>query len=487
MLADYPMSRELKATAPNAGLRRRAEVRLRERQKKQKSEYGEPKSAADSQRLLHELQVHKVELEMQNAELQEARDRTDVLLGKYTDLYDFAPVGYFSLDHQGRILEVNLTGAAMLGADRSRLIQRRLTRFVDPVSQAVFLGFLAQIFSGRGQQVCEAMLVKLDGPAFWANLHAASAASTGGSQSGCRVAISDITALKRAEEAQHSLEALGVENRELTLEIVRRQVVEEALKRSEQHKSQLLVESRHMHEQLRHLTHRILHAQEEERKRISRELHDEITQTLVGINVHLASLARQATVNPWKLKQKIARTQRLVEKSVDIVHQFARELRPMALDDLGLTATLQSFMKDFAKRTGIRVRLMTFAELEELSSARRTVLYRVVHSALTNVAQHAEASQVKVSIRKLAETVHMEIADNGKSFEVDQVLDAKRNKHLGLLGMRERVEMVGGILSIESAPRRGTTIRVRIPFGKAHTRSGRNVSLTESAKTARLE
>ena len=467
------MKREPKPKAANAELRRRAEIGLRERQNQHRPKVGERTSAADSLRLLHELQVHQVELELQNSELQEARDRMEALLEKYSDLYDFAPVGYFSLDDQGRVLEVNLTGAGMLGVDRSRLVHRRLTQFVAPSSQEVFLDFLRQVIVGRGKKVCEAMLVKSAGPAFCANLHAASAGSPGGSRTWCRMAISDISPLKRAEEAQRRLEALGVENRELTLEIVRRQVVEEALKRSEQHQSRLLEESRHMQEQLRHLTHRILHAQEEERKRISRELHDEITQTLVGINVHLESLSRQASVNPGELRQKIARTQRLVEKSVNIVHQFARELRPTALDDLGLAAALRSFMKDFTDRTGIRVHLVTFAGLDQLSSARCTVLYRVVHAALTNVAQHAEASQVNVTICNLASAVRMEITDNGKSFDVEQLLHARRNKHLGLLGMRERVEMVGGILSIESAPTRGTTIRVQIPTGKPHARRGR--------------
>ena len=135
-------------------------------------------------------------------------------------------------------------------------------------------------------------------------------------------------------------------------EIVRRQAVEEALKQSEQHQSRLLEQSRHMQEQLRHLSRQILQAQEEERKRISRELHDDIAQTLVGINVHLASLARRPRPTPRGLSRSIARTQRLVEKSVDIVHRFARELRPAVLDDLGLIPALHSFMKDFTKRDG---------------------------------------------------------------------------------------------------------------------------------------
>jgi PAS domain S-box-containing protein len=447
-----------------AELRCRAEERLRERQRNPPSEAGAPGAAADTQRLLHELQVHQVELEMQNAELQEARDGMEALLEKYTDLYDFAPVGYLSLDEQGRILEVNLTGAALLGVERSRLINRRLGQFVVPTSQPGFLRFLEQVFAGTGKQVCEAALSREDAAAFWANFHGTPALSVSGSRKSCRVAVSDITSLKQAEEARRRMEALAVRNRKLRREIVRRQAVEEALKKSKRYQSRLLDQSRDMQEQLRHLSHQILQAQEEERRRISRELHDEIVQTLVGINVHLETLAREATVNPRALKQKIARTQRLVGKSVNIVHHFARELRPATLDDLGLIATLHSFMKDFMKRTGIRVHFTAFAGVEQLDSARRTVLYRVVQSALANVAQHARASRVQVSIQKLPDAVRMKITDNGKSFDVGRLSHIKRSKHLGLLGMRERVEMVGGNLSVESAPGRGTTIGAQIPL-----------------------
>ena len=140
--------RRPKGPADAAELRRHAEVMLRGRQKNQRFEVGDPRLEADPRRLLHELQVHQVELEMQNAELQEARDRLEALLEKYTDLYDFAPVGYFSLDEQGRILEVNLTGAALLGVERSRLIHLRLPRFVAPASQPVFRAFLEQSSPG---------------------------------------------------------------------------------------------------------------------------------------------------------------------------------------------------------------------------------------------------------------------------------------------------------------------------------------------------
>jgi len=451
-----------KTNTSAAELRRRAEARLR----KQQGSTALPRTEADTQRLLHELQVHQVELEMQNAELQEARDQMEALLEKYTDLYDFAPVGYFSMDEQGLILEVNLTGAALLGVERSRLINRRLQRFVASMSRPVFLAFLEKVFAEPGKQVCEASLLNEDGTPFWADLQAASAASLRGARRWCRVAVSDISALKRAEEAQRRMEALDAANWELEQEIVRRKAVEAALKKSEQYARQLLAEALQLQTHLRHLSHQVLEAQEKERKRISRELHDEIAQVLMAINLHLAALKKGATPNSKDLKRKIAHTQRLVGKSVNIVHQFAGQLRPPALDDLGLIPALHSYVKDFAKRTGLSIRFTSFTrgKAEQLDSARRTVLYRVAQEALTNVARHAQASQVKMSIRKLRRVIRMEVQDNGKSFQVQGASPTRRKKGLGLLGMRERVEMVGGRFTIESEPGQGTTIRAEIPF-----------------------
>jgi PAS domain S-box-containing protein len=456
----------MKRPNPNSDateLRHRAETRLRKTRKKPRSATQARNSQADTQRLLHELQVHQIELEMQNTELQNARATMESLLEQYTDLYDFAPVGYFSLDAQGRILQTNLTGSRMLGVERARLIHRSLLRFVDPMSQPAFQDFLQQVFAGSAQQVCELLFQKEHGRAFWGNVQAALDVSARGQQQ-CRTVVSDITALKEANKARRRLDEMAVSNRELKKEIIRRQAVEKALHLSQQHQSQLLSKSRQLQDELRRLSRQLLRAQEEERKRISRELHDEITQILVGINVHLESLAREATVNPKNISKAITRTQRLVERSVEVVHQFARELRPSLLDDLGLITTVHAFMKDFTKSTGLRIQFTAFAGVEQLESTKRTVLYRVIQSALANVAQHAHASQVKVSIRRHGSQVCMEISDDGKAFNVDRVLHRKGNKGLGLLGMRERVEMVGGNFTVESAPDQGTTLRVRMPL-----------------------
>ena len=275
---------------------------------------------------------------------------------------------------------------------------------------------------------------------------------------------------------------LAASNRRLQQEIAQRKSVEESLRRSEQHYSQLLEQSRHMQAQLRLLSRQLLLAQEEERKMISRELHDQIAQTLTGINVRLASLKTEAMADTKGLQKKITSTQRLVEKSVDIVHRFARELRPTVLDDLGLIPALLAFMKSFTKRTGVHTHLTAFAALEQLDSTRRTVLFRVVQEALTNVARHAQASRVEVSIQKLPKRICMKIKDDGKSFQVQRVLQAKGNKHLGLLGMRERLEMIGGSFGVESVPGKGTIVQAQIPLGNGRGGRAKN-SLMESSRS----
>ncbi len=437
-------------------LRRRAEARLKEAFAPQVK----PRTETDTNRLLHELQVHQLELEMQNAELRDARDEVEIQLGRYTDLYDFAPVGYYTVDEQGLILDVNLTGAALLGVERSRLINRRLISFVAPKSLTTLQAFLRKLFTHPEKQVCVVSFLNEQGATFWADLQATPGSSPESAKKWCRVVVSDLTTLKQAEEVLLRMEGLATANRELKLEIVHREMAEAALKKSE-------AEARLMEEQLRHLSHQLLITQEDERKRISRELHDEIVQTLVGINVHLTSLTVKDPVNVEKLRAKIARTQRLVEKSVEIVHRFARELRPTVLDDLGLIPALQSYIKEFTQRTKIPVRFEPCPEVEKLDGTRRTVLFRVAQSILANVEKHARARHVKVSIRKLENALSLEIHDDGKSFDVDRVLLATRHKRLGLLGSRERIEMVGGRFSIESAPQKGTTICAEVPINFA--------------------
>lgn len=257
--------------------------------------------------------------------------------------------------------------------------------------------------------------------------------------------------------------ALLLAVKKLKDEIIRRKTGELALMENKEHYRVLFEESVRTNEHLKNLSRQILFAQEEERRKISRELHDEIVQTLNGISVHLAVLKKEAAINRKGINAHINRTQKLVEKSVNIVHRYARNLRPMILDDLGLIPALHSYMKEFTKRNHIPITFKATAGVEKLNSTKRMVFYRVVQGALTNVARHARASRIKVTIQKEGGNISVEINDNGKAFNIAKVLFAKKNIRLGLLGMRERVEMIGGNLIIQSSPGKGTTIRAEIP------------------------
>ncbi len=253
---------------------------------------------------------------------------------------------------------------------------------------------------------------------------------------------------------------------QLRRETAKRKVFEKTNKERRQQYVQLQAESKVMQRQLRDLTYKLLCAQEEERKRISRELHDDISQILTGINVRLAALKIEASTNTGSVTRKISNAQRLVEKSLATVHRFARELRPAMLDDLGLIPALTAYLKDARKRSGLQIRFSVAKAVTTLAmdSAQRTVLYRIAQEALTNVIKHAHASRVDVCLQSDETDIFLEVSDNGKSFSVANALANKKCKHLGLIGMRERAEMLGGKFDIDSTPGNGTTIRVRLPL-----------------------
>jgi PAS domain S-box-containing protein len=412
----------------------------------------------EPERLYHELQVHQVELQMQNNELMASRNRAEVLLEKYADLYDFAPVGYLSLNEEGRIREVNLRGAALLGVERSRLINRRLTAMVGPAGRKIFQAFLKRVFAGEQKQVCEVAMLRGDRSSFWADLHGTLALALNGGGKWCRIVVSDVSRLKRAEAAE-------ILNAKLRVEIERRKASEASLRLSGRNQRRLLKESRRLASELQNLSRQVITVQEEERKRISRELHDVIGQILSGINLRLVALKKEAGPRFGQFARSVDRTQQLMESSARLIHQFARDLRPTALDDLGLVPALQSFAKDFSQRNRLHIHLKVSAVIGNLATNKRTALYRVAQEALANVARHARARRVEVNIQKLADIICMQIQDDGRSFSVERVLAGRGRKRLGLLGMRERLEMVGGRLGIESTPGTGTTVTAEIPAG----------------------
>ncbi|PYL11497.1 MAG: hypothetical protein DMF48_06605 [Verrucomicrobia bacterium] len=243
---------------------------------------------------------------------------------------------------------------------------------------------------------------------------------------------------------------------------------------------QTLVESRtaklaEANEQLRRemaereaLRRKLLHAQEEERRRIARELHDQMGQNLTALNVGLKSLLGRQSGSG--LGSRVQQLQELATQTARDLHRVAVELRPAALDDLGLVKAIRALTETWSTRYGIDVDFEAGQYPRAgISSEIETILYRIIQEALNNVAKHSGATRVAVVLRCSADQVQAIIEDDGRGFDARVPSQSGNGSgRLGLLGIQERLGMVGGNFKVESAPERGATLLIRVPIPKAH-------------------
>ncbi len=212
--------------------------------------------------------------------------------------------------------------------------------------------------------------------------------------------------------------------------------------------------------ELKALSDRLLRVQEEERTRIARELHDDLGQSLTALKMDVGGLLAMtppsAAGNP--LRNRILST---LDETVSAVQRISSELRPSILDDLGLPAAIEAEASRFEQRTGIECELSLDDVVTHLKGAAATAIYRIVQEALTNVARHAHATRVELRLRQRPEELLLEIRDDGRGITAEETND---RLSLGLIGIRERAAMAGGIVHIEGVASRGTIVSVRIPL-----------------------
>jgi signal transduction histidine kinase len=217
-------------------------------------------------------------------------------------------------------------------------------------------------------------------------------------------------------------------------------------------------------EDLQRLSKQLLDAQEAERKRISRELHDELGQalTVIGMNLEELEKAFPSEGSP-QLKERLAETTRLADETLEQVREMALGLRPSLLDDLGLVPALRWYCNRLTQRRTIEINFEAVDCKDRLPIEVETALYRIVQEALTNITRHARASRVHVRLECRESTIVTTIEDDGQGFDPETV--ASRGG-VGLLGIRERAALLGGSLSIKSQPGQGTRLTLHIPWGE---------------------
>ena len=526
------------------------------------------------------------DVDRQNLEnIKNNRSESIHLRRRYSDFFQFAPVGYFTFERSGVILEANSTGALLLGTDRNRLLNRPFSQFISPESEKVFKLHSRRIFNDRTKQSCDLKLSNHHDSPIWVQLESLALHNGRGDSEQFLSVAKEITNRKATEEAlrkTHDELEQRVAQRTAELETInlklRRQIfeceyAEVALRESEQKYSTLVEDAlvgvyiikdgiiefandkfaaiygyekeeligmqslnlvhpedrglikemrakrlsgekvpseyeirglkkngdtiwvmrslslinykdgpaisgivsdmtkrrkaeealRESGKELRILSNQLLSAEEKERKRIARELHDGIGQALSAIKFSVENSLRQLSNEAdHRELESLEAVIPLTQKTIEEVRRIVKDLRPSILDDLGILATINWFCRDFQNvYAGIRIKPEIDIQEGDIPSLLKTVIYRILQEALNNVAKHSRADLVQLKLEKSGDRINLKIQDNGLGFDLAKTISLKPSlRGFGLASMRERAELSGAAFEIVSSAGKGTVIRV---------------------------
>lgn len=371
------------------------------------------------------------------------------------------PDAIFSLDPKGRIYIWNLGAERIMGYSTKEIMGNHLSVFYTPEDiRANKPEQLLEQARRDGQAHDEGWRVRKDGSRFWASVLLTAVHDERRELRRFTNITLDMTERHEREEAlrrsKQTLE-LQVEGRTAQLLKVNAEFREEIHKHMET-EARLTESLGH----LRDLAARLQSVREEERAHVAREIHDELGQSCTALKMDLSAIVRRLPQGQKYSLAKARSSMQLVDGMIRTIRQIASELRPSTLDALGLPAAMEWQAHEFQTRTGIACDLELPGETLDLDAERSTAVFRIFQETLTNVTRHAEATRVDVRLVKTNAELLLEIRDNGKGFDTKQVLP---RQSLGLLGMRERALVLGGVFTVNSRPGEGTTVTMRIPVG----------------------
>jgi PAS domain S-box-containing protein len=388
-------------------LRLRAEKRL-----KDKTDPLTNMTADEMKYVIHELNVHQIELEMQNEQLQEARQELEFTVSKYSDLFNFAPVAYLIMDQNGKILEANNTACQMLETDKNIISNHHFHYLVDRAFVDTFHLFFKKVFSLSDKQTCELDLNSFKKQKFNAQLICSPHTLTHGPLKTCKLAIIDITEQRKA------------------LEIIRASLLE---------KDRLNL---------------ILNTQEQERRRIAEALHNGVGQILYAIKIKVDQLLKEK-----QSKDESSDITSLIREAIDDVKNISYELVPTTLEDFGLEAVIQKLCKKLSN-ADIRYDFNIYGYDRRLSLNLEIAIFRIVQELINNIVKHSGASSAGIFIT-VGENILLRVEDNGVGYVPSD--STGKIDSSGLRNIRNRVQLLDGYMEVKSEIRKGTFVLIKIP------------------------
>jgi PAS domain S-box-containing protein len=379
-------------------------------------------SIDELQHVIEELRIHRIELEMQNQELRDTQEKLEKSTQKYSDLYDFAPVGYTTLNPDGKIMESNLTASTIIDVPRKSLLGTIIYEYIANEDRDSLYLHLRKIFKNHSKYTCEIRLAAPN-PEVYLRLDSINEASD---KEICRTIMTDITEKKKMETA-------------------------------------LLQSER----QLKGLSAKLMEVQENERKRIAYDLHDGVAQMLVANTFYAQNLVGRFSADSEEY-ETLMRCIDINRKAIIDLKRIVADLRPTVLDSMGIIAAIewlssQYQINDSPLTINRKIRVRESRVPENL----KPVIFRILQETMSNVIKHSQATQVEISLEESDGTLRLTIKDNGKGFELSDVLFKKDlQKNIGITSMTERARSHGGCLEILSSKTTGTTVTVRWPRNK---------------------
>lgn len=415
---------DFRERAESKELRRQAERRL-----DQMIERSVPKHTPENvMALIHELQVHQIELEMQCHELRRTQEELEESRDTYRELYESIPVGYVTLDRDGRLYDINPMGMVLLKWTSRPHKPRIFNALLSDKDRDRFSLFCRGVVSGQVADTGEFEMKRPDGSVFFAALQAAPVKTGKGKGELIRVAFQDITSRKEAEEQ------------------LRRQQTELEANRTE----------------LRELTRKLLTVQDEERAHLARELHDDYCQRVTALVLETNMLKKACERDACHLVPRLTALSQRLSDMLAGFRTLSHELLPPHLGGTSPAVPIRNLAKEISGKAGFEITVLERDVPPDIPPGTMTTLFRLLQECLCNIVKHANAKHVTLTLAGTHKEVELIVADDGLGFDPTRAWNGQ--KGIGIVGMRERVRLVGGTVKITSEPGRGTTVVFSIPL-----------------------